>query len=75
MATVKNVNRFGKELTLEQMLRQFKKKCEKENLFQDMRRHDYYVGPSLKRKLKDKVAKQRLQRELGKTEQEIKTGK
>ena len=31
MATVRNVNRFGKELTLDQMMRQFKKKCEKEN--------------------------------------------
>ena len=32
MATVRNVNRFGKKLTTEQMIRQFKKKVEKEGI-------------------------------------------
>ena len=66
MATVRNVNRFGKELTLDQMMRQFKKKCEKENILQDLRKHEYYVKPSVKRKLKSKFARQRLERELAK---------
>ena len=68
MATVRNVNKFGKPLTLDQMLRQFKKKVEKENIMQDLRKHTYYVSPSLKRKLKDKLAYQRLIREQGPNE-------
>ena len=75
MATVRNVNRFGKELTLDQMMRQFKKKCEKENILQDLRKHEYYVKPSVKRKLKSKFARQRLERELTKKQAYLGTDK
>ena len=66
MAKVTNVNRFGKEMTIEQMLRAFKKKVDKEDILRDMRKHDYYVSPSVKKKLKSKFARQRLERELAK---------
>ena len=50
--------------SLEQMLRRFKKKLEKENVMYDMRKHDYYVSKSIKRRLKSKLARQRIEREM-----------
>jgi small subunit ribosomal protein S21 len=66
MAKVTNVNRFGKEMTLEQMLRAFKKKLDKEDTLRDIRKHEYYISPSQKKKLKSKYARQRRERELAK---------
>lgn len=54
--------------TIEGMMRRFKKKVEKADLMQDMRKHDYYVKPSVKRKLKSKFARQRAYREQLKRE-------
>ena len=48
---------------LEPMFRRFKKKLEKENTLKDMRKHDYYLSPAEKRKLKSKLARQRLMKE------------
>ena len=66
MATVRNVNRFGKKLTAEQMLRQFKKKVEKEGILKDMRKHEEYTKPSVAKKLKSKLARQRVAKEEAK---------
>ena len=66
MAKVTNVNRFGKEMTIEQMLRAFKKKLDKEDTLRDIRKHEYYISPSQKKKLKSKYARQRRERELAK---------
>ena len=63
---VTNVNRLGKRLNNEQMIRSFKKKCEKTNILQDLRSHEYYVSPSLKRRLKSKLARQRSEKENAK---------
>ena len=52
--------------SLESMVRRFKKKIEKENVMYDMRKHDYYISPSVKRRLKSKLARQRLERDLAK---------
>lgn len=52
--------------TLEALLRRFKKKVEKSNLLYDLRSHDYYVKPSVKKKLKSKMARQRIEREAAK---------
>ena len=54
--------------SIESMMRRFKKKVEKADLMQDMRKHDYYVKPSVKRKLKSKFARQRAYREQLKRE-------
>ena len=54
--------------SIESMMRRFKKKIEKADLMQDMRKHDYYVKPSVKRKLKSKFARQRAYREQLKRE-------
>lgn len=60
---VTNVNKIGKRLNNEQMIRIFKKKCEKANVLQDMKAHEYYVAPALKKRLKSKIARQRLEKE------------
>lgn len=53
---------------IDSMMRRFKKKVEKADLMQDMRKHDYYVKPSVKKKLKSKFARQRVYREQMKRE-------
>ena len=58
----KVVQKFPGE-KVETMLRRFKKKLEKDNTLKDLRKHDYYLSPSEKRKLKAKFARQRLMRE------------
>lgn len=58
----KVVQKYPKE-PLEPMLRRFKKKLEKENTLKDMRKHDYYLSPSEKRRFKSKLARQRLMKE------------
>ena len=63
---VTNVNKIGKKLTSEQMIRSFKKKCEKSEILKDLRSREYYVAPSLKKKLKSKFARQRVERENAK---------
>ena len=63
---VTNVGKFGKKLNNEQMIRAFKKKCEKANILQDLRSHEYYVAPSLKKKLKSKMARKRVEKENAK---------
>ena len=64
--TVVNVNKLGRKLNNEQMIRQFKKKVEKSNILQDMRNREYYVAPSLKKRLKSKMARLRVAREEAK---------
>lgn len=61
--TVSNVNKVGKKLDLERMLRTFRKKCEKLDLLHELRSHEYYVTPSMKRRLKAKESKRRMERE------------
>ena len=43
--------------TAEQMLRRFKKMCEKEGLTKDIKRIAYYEKPSEKRRRKEKAAR------------------
>lgn len=63
---VTNVGKFGKKLDNERMIRTFKKKCEKLGILQDMRNHEFYTPPSIKRKLKSKMARQRVEKENAK---------
>lgn len=59
---VKVVKRYPTE-SLESMLRRFKKKLDKDNTLKDIRKHDFYLSKSEKRKLKRKMAQQRRERE------------
>ncbi|MGC8552746.1 MAG: 30S ribosomal protein S21 [Phycisphaerales bacterium] len=46
--------------TVDQMLRRFKKLCEKEGLIKDMKRISYYEKPSEKRRRRMRKAQNRL---------------
>ena len=41
----------------EALIRRFKKKCEKAGILQDMKDHEEYRSPSLKRRIKSKKAR------------------
>lgn len=64
--TIRNYNRFGKKLDNEQMIRQFKKKLEKADLLSDLRKKEFYVKPSVKKKLKSKMARMLIEKEARK---------
>ena len=73
--TVHNFNKLGKKLDNERMIRTFKKKLEKSNLLQDLRSHDYYLSPSVKRRLKSKMVRQRVERENAKKQEHFNSNK
>lgn len=56
----------GKAENPEALIRKFKKKCEKAGILQDMRTHEFYLKPSIKKKLKSKMARLRVQKDLAK---------
>ena len=43
--------------SVQQMMRRFKKLCEKEGLIRDMKRHSYYEKPSEANRRREKKAK------------------
>ena len=49
--------------SIDQMLRRFKKLCEKEGLIKDIKRNSYYEKPSEKRRRKRRKALKRAQQE------------
>ena len=54
---------YGGQLeSVESLIRRFKRKCDKCDLMRDIRKHDYYVKPSVKKKLKHKYALQNMMR-------------
>lgn len=64
--TVRAQYRNGHYENPEALIRKFKKKCEKANVLKDLRKHEEYVSPSVKRRLKSKLARQRQEKELAK---------
>lgn len=51
--------------SVEQMVRRFKKLCEKEGLNRDIKRNSYYEKPSERRRRKHRKAIKRIARETG----------
>lgn len=51
---------------LDSMLRRFKKEVSKSGILQDVRKHEYYVAPSEKRRIKSQNAQKRLKKKAGK---------
>jgi small subunit ribosomal protein S21 len=49
--------------TIEQMVRRFKKLCEKEGLTRDIKRNSYYEKPSERRRRKARKSMKRIARE------------
>ena len=57
----KKFNKKRRPITFDQMLRQFKKKCERAGIIQEVRKREYYEKPSQKRQRKKKEAIRREQ--------------
>lgn len=53
---------------VESLLRRFNKQVEKEGIMEDMKKHEFYVSPSLKRKKKSELAQKRAAKALAKKE-------
>lgn len=64
--TVRNINKFGKKLNNDAMIRLFKKKVEKAGVIKELRDRDFYVKPSEARKLKSKMARRRVAKDEAK---------
>lgn len=69
MAKVTNKDRYGNTLTVDQMLKRFKKQVEKDEILVELRRREYFVPKSTKRKLKSERHQKlmrKLERKMGK---------
>lgn len=58
--------------SIEQMLKRFKKLCEKEGLIKDMKRIMYYEKPSERRRRQLRKAQRRLMKELAMAQESAK---
>lgn len=65
MAKVTNKDRYGNTLTVDQMLKRFKKQVDREEIMIELRRREYFVPKSEKRRIKSE-RHQRLMRKLEK---------
>ena len=65
MAKVLNKDRFGNPLTIDQMIKRFKKQVEKEGILQDLKKYECFVPKSIK-KAQKRARHERLMRKLGK---------
>ena len=57
----KKFNKNKRPLSFDQMLRQFKKECERAGIIQEVRKREYYEKPAQKRQRKKKEAIRREQ--------------
>ena len=48
--------------SVEKLLRRFKKKVESDGILKDVRKHDFYMKPSIKKKFKRAAAEKRRRR-------------
>jgi small subunit ribosomal protein S21 len=51
--------RVGKNETLDSALRRFKRTCQKSGVMAEIRKHEHYEKPSVKRKKKSEAARKR----------------
>jgi len=54
--------RVGKEENFDNALRRFKRECQRSGILRDVRKHDHYESPSVRRKKKSEAARQRKRR-------------
>lgn len=57
------------EETLDSMLRRFKKEVLKAEILKDLRKHEYYMAPSEKRRVKSAEAQKRARKHMAKNKQ------
>lgn len=51
--------KVGKNESLDSALKRFKRNCQKAGVMQDMRKHDHYEKPSIRRKKKSEAARKK----------------
>lgn len=51
--------RIGKNESLDSALRRFRRECQRSGLFSEVRKHERYEKPSVRRKKKSEVARRR----------------
>ena len=51
--------RVGETESVESAIKRFKRKCQKDGIIGDLRKHEAYEKPSVKRKLKSEAARKR----------------
>jgi len=51
--------RVGKNESLDSALKRFKRSCQRAGVMQDIRKHEHYVKPSVKRKKKSEAARKK----------------
>ncbi|MDR1094511.1 MAG: 30S ribosomal protein S21 [Clostridiales bacterium] len=51
--------RVGENESLENAIKRFKRKCQKDNIMGDLRRKEHYEKPSVRRKKKSEAARKR----------------
>ena len=51
--------RVGETESLENAIKRFKRKCQKDNIIGDLRRKEHYDKPSVRRKKKSEAARKR----------------
>ena len=54
---------MGENESLENALKRFKRKCQKDGIVSDIRRKEEYVKPSVKRKEKSKAARKKARKD------------
>lgn len=67
MAVVRKIDKNKNELTLEQMIKKFKQQVEKDGDLKLLRKREYYLSKSQKRRLKQKENERRLMKGKVKT--------
>lgn len=51
--------KVGKNESLDSALKRFKRNCQKNGVMQDIRKHDHYEKPSIKKKKKSEAARKK----------------
>ncbi len=51
--------RIGKNESLDSALRRFKRECQRSGVFSELRKHEHYEKPSVRRKKKSEAARKR----------------
>ena len=67
MAKVRNTDRFGNTLDIDQMLKRFKREVDRDGIMEEVRKREFFLPKSVKRKMKTE-AHQRLMRKLSRKE-------
>jgi small subunit ribosomal protein S21 len=48
--------------SIEEALRRFKRECERNGILKEIKRREYYISPSMKKKLKAQDARRKMRR-------------